>query len=194
MDAHQQAMLARCAPGVSASLMHAIVQTESAWNQLAIGLDAGQGPAVRQPVHLGEAVAAAEALHRAGRRFSVGLAQIHVSHLEARRLSWHQAFEPCRNLALGQTVLWQFHRRAQASGYTGAAAWRAALRGYNSGALRSQAAERYADRVLAAVDRRTRPTAPGTAGVQVQWPLLERSTHAVLDVFEKRGRAVAPTK
>lgn len=145
------ALLEQCAPEVPAHLMHALVRVESAWRPLAIGLDAGvRGTrGVRQPQTLGQAVAQAEALTSAGRGFSVGLAQIHMSNVTRYGLSWAQAFDPCLNLAAGQRILQGFYRDARAAGYAGLAATHAALRGYNAGAIDRVASAGYASRVVA---------------------------------------------
>lgn len=142
------ALLDQCAPQVSPVLMQALVRTESAWQPLAIGMDKAQG-SVKQPVTLEEAVATAKALVAAGRKFSVGLAQIHVSNVGLYGLTWEQAFDPCRNLAVGQKILWNFYHRASASGYSGVAAIWAALRGYNSGGVDRSISDEYASRIFA---------------------------------------------
>ncbi|RYF44718.1 MAG: hypothetical protein EOO27_42800, partial [Comamonadaceae bacterium] len=139
-----------CAPQVSPVLMQALVRTESGGRPFAIGMDRAHG-SVRQPTTLQEAVATARALASAGRQFSVGLAQIHISNVTLHRLSWEQAFDPCQNLATAQKILWEFYRRASASGYSGSATLWAALRGYNSGGVHRTVSDGYANRVLAYV-------------------------------------------
>ncbi len=142
------AVLEQCAPEVSPVLMRALVRAESAWQPFAIGMDKAQG-VVRQPVSLREAVAIAKGLIAAGRKFSVGLAQIHVSNVTLYGMSWEQAFDACQNLAVGQKILWNFYHRASASGYAGVAAIWAALRGYNSGSVDRSVSDDYAHRIFA---------------------------------------------
>ena len=84
--------LAQCAPQVSPVLMQALVRTESAWNPYAIGPDAGQR-AIAQPQTLDEAVKTVKQLQAAGAKFSVGLAQIHISNVTGRGMTWEQAFD-----------------------------------------------------------------------------------------------------
>jgi len=67
-------LLDQCTPQVSPVLMQALVRTESAWQPFAIGMDKAQG-AVKQPASLAEAIATANELAAAGRKFSVGLAE-----------------------------------------------------------------------------------------------------------------------
>jgi len=143
-----EALVAQCAPAVPAVLMRALVRAESAWRPLAIGADGVQAP-VQQPRTLDEAVATAKRMASQGTGFSVGLAQIHASNVRLYGLSWEEAFDPCRNLALGQTILWNFYHQASASGYSGVAAVWAALRGYNSGRVDRAISDAYANRVFA---------------------------------------------
>jgi type IV secretion system protein VirB1 len=142
------ALLEQCAPQVSQVLMQALVRTESAWQPLAIGMDKAQGT-VKQPETLAEAIATAKELAAAGRKFSVGLAQIHVSNVALYGMTWEQAFDACSNLAVGQKILWNFYHRASASGYSGVAAIWAALRGYNSGGVDRAVSDEYANRIFA---------------------------------------------
>lgn len=142
------ALLEQCAPQVSPVLMQALVRTESAWQPFAIGMDKTQG-AVEQPRTLAEAINTAKELVSAGRKFSVGLAQIHVSNVTLYGMSWEQAFDACQNLAIGQKILWNFYHRASASGYSGVAAIWAALRGYNSGGVDRAVSDAYANRIFA---------------------------------------------
>jgi type IV secretion system protein VirB1 len=142
------ALVDQCAPQVSSVLMQALVRTESAGRPFAIGMDKAHGK-VKQPATAEEAVATAKSLVAAGRRFSVGLAQIHVSNVALYGLTWEQAFDPCQNLGVGQKILWNFYHRASAAGYTGMAAIWAALRGYNSGAIDRTISDDYASRIFA---------------------------------------------
>lgn len=141
-------LMQQCAPEVSPVLMHALVRTESAWRPFAIGMDSRHG-AVKQPETLEEAVATAKSLAASGRKFSVGLAQIHMSNVALYGLTWEQAFNPCTNLSVGQKVLWNFFHRASANGYKGVAAVWAALRGYNSGGVDRSISDDYANKIFA---------------------------------------------
>lgn len=139
--------IVQCAPHVSPVLMHALVRRESAFNPFAIGPDSGQD-AVPQPKTLIDAVKTAQELKAAGKKFSVGLAQIHMRNVEARGLSWEQVFDPCKNLSLGQTILWDFYRTARKEGYQGVDAVWAALRGYNSGGVHRTISDKYAQAIF----------------------------------------------
>ncbi|SEK16550.1 type IV secretion system protein VirB1 [Variovorax sp. OK212] len=141
------ALLDQCAPLVATSLMRALVHVESSWRPFAIGMDAGAAP-VSQPDTLTQAVAQAKALVKTGRRFSVGLAQIHARNVARFGMSWEDAFDPCTNLRAGQEILRGFYGHARAAGYTGDGAVRAALRGYNAGDIGRGVANGYASRVI----------------------------------------------
>lgn len=141
-------LIGACAPLVSPVLMQALVRTESGGRPFAIGMDRAHGR-VRQPTTLQEAVVTARALASAGRKFSVGLAQIHISNVTLHGLTWEQAFDPCQNLGTAQKIFWNFYRQALASGYSGSATLWAALRGYNSGGVDRTVSDGYANRVLA---------------------------------------------
>jgi len=139
--------LVQCAPQVSPVLMHALVRRESAFQPLAIGPDSGQA-AVPQPKSLPQAVQTVRELKLAGKKFSVGLAQIHISNVESSGLTWEQVFEPCNNLRLGQTILQNFYRTAIKDGYQGIDAIWAALRGYNSGSVHKTISDKYAQAIF----------------------------------------------
>ena len=165
-------LLEQCAPQVSPVLMRALVRTESAWQPFAIGMDKAQA-AIKQPVSMSEAVATAKSLAATGRKFSVGLAQIHVSNVVLYGMTWEQAFDACQNLAVGQKILWNFYHRASASGYTGVAAIWAALRGYNSGGVDRAVSDEYANRVFAYMS-----SAPAQVQLGTGVPLAKRAAEA----------------
>ena len=196
------ALIQQCAPAVSPILMQALVRAESSGDPLAIGVDGKQAP-VPRPRTLEEAVTTAKRMASQGAGFSVGLAQVHASNVRLYGLSWAEAFDPCRNLAVGQKILWNFYHRASASGYSGVAAVWAALRGYNSGRVDRAISDEYANRVFAYMGgappqvqiapevAATSPDAP--AGQSIVRSPLEHSAPALrsresLDIF---GRAAS---
>ena len=95
-----QELAGKCAPDVSFDTLQAIVQTESGFNEFAIGVVGG---AVRQPESKADAEMAIRALDAAGVNYSVGLGQINRTASDA--------LEPCRNLRAAQTVLKICHRK-----------------------------------------------------------------------------------
>lgn len=107
-EAEFQSLAERCAPDVAFDTLQAIVQTESGFNEYAIGVVGG---AVRQPASRDEAVTAIGALDAAGVNYSVGLGQINRSNFASLGLTAADALEPCRNLRAAQTVLKICHRK-----------------------------------------------------------------------------------
>lgn len=145
------ALALACAPQVHANTAHALVAVESAFNPWAIGVVGGA--LKRQPRHLTEAIATAEALQAAGRNFSVGLGQINVGNFPHLGLSLSTAFEPCNNLAAMQAVLIKCFDRAQRKlprASADQAALRAALSCYYSGNFSTGFRHGYVGKVVAA--------------------------------------------
>jgi len=83
-----------------------------------------------------------------GHSVDLGLSQIDSSSLGWVGLSVADAFDPCRNLRAGSTILGWDYASASARFGPGQTALRAALGAYNTGSLYEGAA--YVDRILAA--------------------------------------------
>lgn len=86
-----QDLAGKCAPDVSFDTLQAIVQTESGFNEFAIGVVGG---AVRQPESKADAEMAIKALDAAGVNYSVGLGQINRSNFAALGLTASDALSP----------------------------------------------------------------------------------------------------
>lgn len=140
----------QCAPQVSLSTMEAIVRTESGFNPFAIGVVRGQ--LVRQPASEAEAVATVQALAAAGWNFSVGLAQVNRANWPTHGLNERSAFDPCRNLAAGATILqscFELARRKRADAQPDPqSALRAGLSCYASGNFSTGYRTGYVQRVV----------------------------------------------
>ena len=142
-------LLVSCAPLVHPDTGAAIVAVESSGNPHAIGVVGGQLD--RQPRHLAEALATAQALKTDGRRYSLGLAQINNANFARLGLDHATAFDPCRNLAAMQSVLLDC---LQSEGQTGApggssqTALRRALSCYYSGNPTTGFTHGYVQRVV----------------------------------------------
>jgi len=102
-------LAAKCAPTVHKSTLQALARTESHFNPYAIGVVGG---AVAQPQTLDDAIATAKALHKAGKNFSMGLAQINKHNLSRFGLSYETVFDPCQNLQTGAQILGDCFDRA----------------------------------------------------------------------------------
>lgn len=100
---------AKCAPTVHASTMQALVRRESRFNLYAIGVVDG---VVSEPKTLEDAISTVKALHKAGKNFSMGLAQINKHNLPKFGLTYETVFEPCQNLQTGAQILEDCFNRA----------------------------------------------------------------------------------
>ena len=102
-------LAAKCAPSVHIATLQALARTESRFNPYAIGVVDGT---VTQPKTLDDAIATAKALHKAGKNFSMGLAQINKYNLPRFGLSYETVFDPCQNLQAGAQILGDCFDRA----------------------------------------------------------------------------------
>ena len=123
------ALAAQCAPSVAPETLLSVVQVESRFNPLAIGVN-GATRIVVSATSRADAAAKATALIAAGRSVDLGLAQINSKNLGWLGLTVEAAFDPCRNLAAAARVL--------QAGYDGGAAdgqpaLHRALSRYNTG-------------------------------------------------------------
>lgn len=103
--------ISQCIPHIPSNIVHAIVSTESGYNEYAIGIVNGR--LNRQPVNIHEAVATAKMLHQQGYNFSLGLGQINKKNLKAYGLNYHNVFNPCRNLKVAASILNKCFLRAK---------------------------------------------------------------------------------
>lgn len=166
------ALAAQCAPAVAPETMMAIVQVESRFNPLAIGVNGRPRVTVtaRTPR---EAAARASALIASGRSVDLGLAQINSGNLAWLGLSVEAAFDPCLNLAAAQRVLQDGYARNAAASVGEQPALLTALSYYNTGHPRRGFANGYVAKVTGAASRFTpaAPTASGFAAVSTPFPL-----------------------
>ncbi len=121
----------QCAPTIHVQTMHALVKTESSFNQFAIGVVAGR--LARQPRSLAEAVATAENLERLGYNYSVGFAQVNKHNFSKYGLTIRTAFDSCGNMRAGGRILESCFQSATRKYAGGQPALRAALSCYYSG-------------------------------------------------------------
>jgi type IV secretion system protein VirB1 len=105
------ALAQQCAPSVHPQTMVAVVGVESGANPFAIGVVGGT--LVRQPRHVAEATATAQALAQAGYNFSVGVAQVNRYNLARYGLDYVTAFDACANLRAGSLILKDCFDRAR---------------------------------------------------------------------------------
>lgn len=148
IDAQSFAKLAAtCAPHVDRLTLEALVRTESAYNPYAIGVVGGR--LVRQPATLEEALASARALERQGYNFSVGLGQVNRYNLARFGETLDTAFDACRNLRAGGTILAECFARSLPRYGDPQQALRAALSCYYSGNFETGFRHGYVQKVVA---------------------------------------------
>lgn len=125
-------LTAQCAPTIAPETLLSVVQVESRFEPLAIGVNGAPRITVA-PTSVDDAVAKARALIAAGRSIDLGLAQINSRNLAWLGLTVEDAFEPCRNLAAAARVLRGGYDANQASILGEQQALRVALSRYNTG-------------------------------------------------------------
>jgi type IV secretion system protein VirB1 len=126
------ALAAQCAPSVAPETLLSVVQVESRFEPLAIGVN-GSPRLNLTPGSVDEAVARAGDLIAAGRSLDLGLAQINSKNLAWLGLSLREVFEPCANLGAAARVLQDGYGRSEPGRVGVQAALRTTLSYYNTG-------------------------------------------------------------
>ncbi|OAE61615.1 hypothetical protein A7J71_09840 [Achromobacter insolitus] len=138
----------QCAPDVHISTLSAVVRHESAFNPLAIGVNAKPHRSIR-PKSKEEAVEAVRELMAKGVDFDVGYGQINVRNWKWLGVTPESIFDPCVNLASAQRVLVNCYQRAAKLHGPGQNALYAAFSCYNTGNLTSGFTNGYVGKVIA---------------------------------------------
>ncbi|CAB3744871.1 lytic transglycosylase domain-containing protein [Achromobacter kerstersii] len=138
----------QCAPDVHISTLSAVVRHESAFDPLAIGVNAKPHRSIR-PKSRAEAVEAARDLMAKGIDFDVGYGQINVRNWKWLGVTPETIFDPCTNLASAQRVLVDCYKRAAKLHGAGQNALYAAFSCYNTGNLNDGFRNGYVGKVLA---------------------------------------------
>lgn len=138
----------QCAPDVHISTLSAVVRHESAFNPLAIGVNAKPHRSIR-PKSKEEAVEAVRELMAKGVDFDVGYGQINVRNWKWLGVTPESIFDPCVNLASAQRVLVDCYKRAAKLHGAGQNALYAAFSCYNTGNLTSGFRNGYVGKVIA---------------------------------------------
>lgn len=125
-------LAAQCAPAVAAETLLSVVQVESGFDPLAIGVN-GQPRVVVRAASASDAAEKASALIAAGRSIDLGLAQINSKNLGWLGLTVEAAFDPCRNLAAAARLLQAGYGQRGADTIGEQPALRMALSRYNTG-------------------------------------------------------------
>ncbi|MCR5877575.1 lytic transglycosylase domain-containing protein [Phenylobacterium sp. J367] len=146
------ALAAQCAPAVAPETLLSVVQVESGFEPLAIGVNGVPRIAVK-PTSVDDAVAKAAALIKAGRSIDLGLAQINSKNLSWLGLSLEEVFEPCTNLRAAARILQDGYGRSNAARVGEQAALKTALSYYNTGHPARGFRNGYVAKVASAADQ-----------------------------------------
>lgn len=125
-------LAAQCAPGVAPETLLSVVQVESGFDPLAIGINGKPRVTVTASTPA-DAAAKVSALIAAGRSVDLGLAQINSRNLSWLGMSVEAAFDPCQNLAAAARVLQGGYDVGAAAILGEQPALRTALSRYNTG-------------------------------------------------------------
>jgi type IV secretion system protein VirB1 len=146
------ALAAQCAPAVAPETLLSVVQVESRFEPLAIGVN-GAPRVVVEPASMGDAVTKAAALIKVGRNIDLGLAQINSKNLSWLGLSLAEVFEPCTNLRAAARILQDGYLRSDAERVGEQAALKTALSYYNTGHPARGFTNGYVAKVTTAAER-----------------------------------------
>jgi type IV secretion system protein VirB1 len=185
------ALAAQCAPTVAPETLLSVVQVESRFEPLAIGVN-GLPRVILAPTSVDDAVARAGELIAAGRSLDLGLAQINSKNLAWLGLSLREVFEPCANLQAAARVLQEGYGRSDPDRVGQQAALRTTLSYYNTGHPSRGVGNGYVGKVEAAAGRIVPALSSGNAVASTAFAPETPPEHpwAAWDVFGEvqRGR------
>ena len=185
------ALAAHCAPAVAPETLLSVVQVESRFEPLAIGVN-GAPRVVVEPTSIDDAVVKAAALIKVGRNIDLGLAQINSKNLSWLGLSLAEAFEPCTHLRAAARILQDGYGRSDAARVGEQAALKTALSYYNTGHPDRGFSNGYVAKVATAADRIVPAIAGASAAtVSLSAPSAPPEIPRSWDVFGEvhRGRS-----
>ncbi|HHY0408108.1 conjugal transfer protein [Vibrio parahaemolyticus] len=113
-----------------------IIQHESGGKPWALNVNALKGqtpPKFRQPNNQQDAIALAKQFIQQGHTVDLGLMQINSNNLPHYRVTLEQIFDPCTNLRVGSTILYEGYQRALSTTKNPQLALQKALSIYNTG-------------------------------------------------------------
>lgn len=146
------ALAAQCAPTIAPATLLSVIQVESRFEPLAIGVNGTPRIAVA-PISVDDAVARARPLIAAGRSIDLGLAQINSKNLAWLGLSLREVFEPCANLQAAARILQNGYGRSDPERIGEQAALKTALSYYNTGHPARGFSNGYVAKVATAAER-----------------------------------------
>lgn len=184
------ALAAQCAPTVAPETLLSVVQVESRFEPLAIGVN-GLPSVTLAPTSVDDAVARAGELIAAGRSIDLGLAQINSKNLSWLGLSLREVFEPCANLRAAARVLEDGYGRSDPERVGEQAALKSTLSYYNTGHPSRGVGNGYVGKVEAAAARIVPAIGgqPAVSSSQVAPAALPQKPPLAWDVFGEVQRA-----
>lgn len=157
-----------CAPTVHEATLAAVVQVESSYDPLAIGINhRSQSPVFRKPKTKPEAVATADWLIEQGYNIDMGLGQINSANLDWLGMTVEQVFDPCQNLTAAGRILTENYTRALRKYSDQQQALQAALSAYNTGNFVGGFGNGYVQKVKVAAGQKQTIKVPALAGATV---------------------------
>ena len=141
---YTSALIAECGPAVSPETTRAVIQVESGGDPLAIGDNTLKKSF--SPKTPAAAVRLAADLIARGHNIDLGLMQVNSCHLQPRKLTLAELFDPCRNIRIGTTILSEFFHQHRTDDQV-QSLFRA-LSAYNTG--RAWMGAGYINKILAA--------------------------------------------
>lgn len=176
------ALAAQCAPTVAPETLLSVVQVESRFEPLAIGVN-GLPRVTLAPTSVDDAVARAGEFIAAGRNLDLGLAQINSKNLAWLGLSLREVFEPCANLRAAARVLQDGYGRSDPERVGEQAALRTTLSYYNTGHPSRGVGNGYVGKVEAAAGRIVPALGGGSAVAPTAVAPVPERPSAAWDVF-----------
>jgi type IV secretion system protein VirB1 len=141
------AVIHQCAPAVAPAVVMAIMRTESGFDPLALHVN-GNVRLRSPPQSASQAATWSDWLIGNGYSVDMGLMQINSRNLAALNLTTADAFDPCRNIRAGASILTAQYGRAAHSSGSGTEALLRAISAYNTGTFKSGFRNGYVARVV----------------------------------------------
>jgi type IV secretion system protein VirB1 len=140
-------LMHHCAPGVAPQVLRAIIGTESGFDPLALHVN-GNIRLRSPPTTAAQAAIWSDWLIRRGYSVDMGLMQINSRNLAVLNLTPAAAFDPCRNIRAGATLLSAQYTQAARTSGPGTKALLRAISAYNTGTFEGGFRNGYVARVI----------------------------------------------
>ena len=128
-----------CINDVHATTLQSVIRNESGGDPFAINVNIIKGkprPKYRQPTSKKQAITLAKHYIALGHSVDLGLTQVNSRNLSHYRVSITDMFDPCTNLRVGSTILYDAYQRALKVDSNNQSALLKALSIYNTGNMR----------------------------------------------------------